>query len=342
MEREAGAEDNILNDIASAGNAYKYSFYRLCREVDRQNVNVPRIGKSVKPAQEKIRFGQEAFFDFSPTALREASTLSGGRVKVLERFLGLFGPQGPMPLQFTDYVRSRSNHFLDSTIADFLDIFHHRAAVLFFRSWAIGRAEVSCDRADDDYFGDFISCLIGMSPEASRGRDALRQNAKLFFSGSLAGIVKSPQKLVKILNDFFGVKADLQEFVGKWYPVPQLNLSRLGCGEARLGESSLLGEQFFDGNLKFRIRLGVMGLKKYLSLLPSGENARMLFSWVKHFFSAEYEWDIELIIEKQEVPVSVLGGNCQLGWTSWLKSGEYQHSEDQNVLYNLSGNDNNK
>ena len=86
----------------------------------------PRIGKAVRPAQEPIRLGQEPSLDFAPAVL--SGVVAGGDhpAKVQVRFLGMLGPNGPLPLYLTDYARERLLHASDATFACFLDVFNHR------------------------------------------------------------------------------------------------------------------------------------------------------------------------------------------------------------------------
>ena len=53
-------------------------------------------------------------------------------VRVLS--LGLFGPNGPLPLHITEYVRDRIRNQNDPTLVAFADIFHHRILSLFVRN----------------------------------------------------------------------------------------------------------------------------------------------------------------------------------------------------------------
>ena len=48
-----------------------------------------------------------------------------------EEIFGLLGPNGPLPLHLTEYVRERLRHHADPTFARFLDLFHHRFALFF-------------------------------------------------------------------------------------------------------------------------------------------------------------------------------------------------------------------
>jgi type VI secretion system protein ImpH len=46
--------------------------------------------------------------------------------------------------------------------------------------------------------------------------------------------------------------------------------------------------------------------------------------WIHYFCGIENDWDIEIVVKKEEVPMANLGRETYLGWTTWLKSEETQ------------------
>lgn len=43
--------------------------------------------------------------------------------------------------------------------------------------------------------------------------------------------------------------------------------------------------------------------------------------WVRNYLGIEYAWDFELVLRREEVPGTRLGGGTRLGWTSWMLDG---------------------
>ena len=56
--------------------------------------------------------------------------------------MGLFGPQGALPLHLTAYALERRDRANDRTFVDFCDIFHHRLLCMFYWAWADARPQV--------------------------------------------------------------------------------------------------------------------------------------------------------------------------------------------------------
>lgn len=62
-----------------------------------------------------------------------------GPARLEQFFFGLGGPNGPLPLHLTEYMRERQRNHADPTSKRFLDVFHHRLLSLFYRAWAEAR-----------------------------------------------------------------------------------------------------------------------------------------------------------------------------------------------------------
>ena len=59
---------------------------------------------------------------------------------------------------------------------------------------------------------------------------------------------------------------------------------------------------------------------RYHLFLPQGSAGPALQAWMRQLLGDELDWDAELILKKDEVPVTRLGSGqgSRLGWTSWL------------------------
>src|SRR3954469_22817422 len=134
-------------------------------------------------------------------------------------FFGLLGPNGPMPLHFSDFVRERQREH-DATLARFLDLFNHRMTAFFYRAWACNQQTVSFDRPDQDRFGVYVASLIGMGMPSFRNRDAVPDIAKLHYAGPLVNQTRHADGLAAIIEDYLNIKTDIQQCVGQWLQLP--------------------------------------------------------------------------------------------------------------------------
>ena len=236
-------------------------------------------------------------------------------------FFGLFGPDGPLPLHLTEYARDRRRNHRDPTFQRFADIFHHRALSLFYRAWADVRPTVSFDRPEQDRFGLYVGALIGLGMDSLRDRDAMPDLTKLHFAGHLALQTRHAEGLADILSAFFAMPVRVQSFIGAWLTLPPADRTRLGEGRrtAALGQTALLGGRVWSRQHKFRIVIGPLSLAEYERLLPGGGSFHRLVPIVRNYAGDTMVWDVNLILRREEVPPTRLGGFGRLGWTTWLK-----------------------
>ena len=259
-------------------------------------------------------------------------------------FLGLFGPNGPLPLHLTEYARERLRHHHDPTFARFADIFHHRMISLFYRAWANARPTVQYDRPETDRFGFYVGSLLGIGGQAFRERDALEDRAKLFYAGHFSGQTKHPAGLQAIVSDVLNVRVQLDEFVGEWMDIQLRDQTRLGFSAdiASLGQSALLGASVWGCQHKFRLVLGPLKLAQYLALLPGAVLLAQLVAIVRNYIGDEFVWEAQLTLDKTEVPQELalgqpaernafsMNGDARLGWSMWL--GSRNSDQDANDL----------
>lgn len=313
-----------MSDIGAA--PYRYDFFHAMRLIDAYHADKPRLGTARRPVDEPVRLGQAADLSFAPSALSAAGFDPRlGRPRVEVRFFGLFGPNGPLPLHMTAYARERRMHKGDETFGRFADLFHHRLLLLFYRAWAQAQPAASLDRPDDDRFADFVGSLAGVGGAAWRGRDAAPDHARLAFAGLLSRQVRNADGLAHLLSGFLGMGVRVEQFVGRWMPLPEAERTRIGrraamrrMSTSQLGVSAVLGRAVFDRQHHFRIHVGPLALPAFEALLPVGSAMPALKALVHQYVGSEFGWDLRLVLDKPQVPACRPGRYGRLGWTTWL------------------------
>ncbi|CAN7779330.1 type VI secretion system baseplate subunit TssG [Paraburkholderia hospita] len=322
--------------------AYRFDFFQALRLIENAYRDKPRIGESLRPRDDAVRFSQEPELIFHPTTLGELRPSHDGHpARLAVNFFGLMGPHGPMPVHLTEYVRDRARNANDPTFARFLDIFHHRMVSLFYRAWANAQPTVSLDRPERDRFSVYVGSTFGLGEAALRERDAVPDFAKLHFAGLLSGPTRPAEGLQLILARFFNLPVRIEQWVGHWMGLPRDTLSRLGArdGSASLGVSMLLGARVWDCQHKFRIVVGPLTLADYERFLPGGDSLRRLTDWVRNYVRDGLDWDVNLWLKQEDVPRLALGRRARLGYTSWLLSSPAAQDQRQLRLHpaSLSG-----
>ncbi len=312
---------------AAAGS---FDFYAALRKIECAYPEHPRIGQSSNSRGDAVRFEQNISLAFESGMI--ASYRHAGAVPKLKvNFFGLCGANGPMPLHVTEYVRDRMLHYSDNTLSGFLNLFHHRLLSLMYRAWSSAQPTVSFDRPNDDRFSSFVGSFVGIGHTSLQKRDAVPDLAKLHYAGHLAAQNRNAAGLTAILSDFFKLKIKIQQFVGHWMTLPADSRCFLHSGvDAQvLGQNTLLGSRIWNCQHKFRIEIGPLDLAQFQQMLPDGSSALRLKDWVRNYLGLAFDWDVRLILKKQDVPRLKLGQQAKLGWTTWLSSRTEQESDSQ-------------
>ena len=322
MDHAAGQETHPLIDRL-AKEPHRFDFFRAVRLLENEFRQLPRVGTSRRLQDDSIRFAQNPSLAFAPSTLEFFSRGDGTHPdRLFMNFLGLLGPNGPMPSFMNEFIRDRQRNSNDPALARFLDIFNHRMISLFYRAWASAQKSVDFDRPDEARFATYIGSLLGIGMDALRNRDAVPDRAKLYFSGRLSNQARNAEGLQAILSEFFGIRVEVREFVGFWLTLPPENRCRLGESPetGSLGSTAVAGERMHEAQLKFRIRMGPMTLADMQRMLPRGVAFRRLKDWVRNYIGDEFFWDVQCVLLAREVPTTSLGQSGMLGWTTWLKS----------------------
>ncbi|SDW62790.1 type VI secretion system baseplate subunit TssG [Nitrosomonas communis] len=313
--------DSVVYFRALQERPYDFDFFQALRHIEALFSEKPRLGHALRPADEAVRLGQEASLSFAPATLSAVDFPTADQpARIQVRFFGMLGPNGPLPLHLTEYARDRLLHVGDATFIRFLDLFHHRFLLLFYRAWAQAQPVVSLDRPKEDRFASYLGSLFGVGDTTQRERDEIPDYAKLFYSGLLARQVRNSAGLAALLIGYFRIPVHIEEFVGHRMIIQETERTYLGVknGGATLGQGAVLGSSVWDCQHKFRIHLGPLTLEQYESFLPDGTAITQLVAWVRQYLCFELEWDAQLVLSKNEVPQTVLGNYGRLGWTTWL------------------------
>jgi type VI secretion system protein ImpH len=300
---------------------WSFDFFQALRRIEGLFADRPRLGRALRPGDEPVRLSQEPSVAFAPSTLSACEVKGGQAPRLEQRFFGLLGPNGPLPLHITEYARERLRHNADPTLARFLDLFHHRLGLFFYRAWAEARPTVHQDRPHEDRFTVYVGSLAGHGLPASRDRDAVPDHAKRFFVGHLARNPKNAEGLACILEGFFRLPVRVDQFVLGWLDLPRDQRSVLG-GESRLsgmlGQGTVIGERVRDVQSRFRAVMGPMDLDRFGDFLPGGRSLERLRHWVRNYVGFEFDWEVQLVLARDEVPGIRLGREGLLGWTTWL------------------------
>ncbi len=311
---------HLVHEVAAA--PYRYDFFALLRRIECLCRHRLRLGQATRPVDEPIRMGQEPTLAFPPSTLAYAEEASGehpARIGVL--FLGMLGPNGPLPLHLTEYARDRARNAGDQTLVRFLNLFHHRVLTLFYRAWANAQPTISLDRPESDRFATYVGALLGIGSPAFQDRDAFPDHAKRYFAGRLAAQTRNAEGLRAMVAEYFRLPTDLEELVGEWTPLLEQERWRISrtSSAGQLGLSTILGARAWQRQTKFRLVFGPLGWEQFQSMLPGSPRLGRLIALVRSYVGGDaLAWDVRLFLDKRVSQPLRLDGVTRLGWTSWL------------------------
>lgn len=262
------------------------------------------------------------------------------------RFMGLVGSQGVMPHYFSEILlqRLRDN---DRGLAAFINIFEHRSISLFHRAssqyqvplqYEQGQRQGANNTVDSDLFTTVLAALAGLASPHMEEQLPLPLSALLGYSGLYARPIRSAVALQSMLQDYFSLDAEIEQFCGQWQDLPDDFITRLAGGDAgsgcnnNLGQNALLGTRCWQVQSKFRIHLAVMDYPSFMQLAPGGKKLKALQSFIDFFASTELDYEICVKLEWQDARPTQLSTHVNseplLGWNTPLGQSPYGIAAD--------------
>lgn len=300
---------------------YKFGFFQAIRRLQALRSDLPGLGRSLRPGDDPVRLSHEPFLAFAPSALAAFHPARGEQPSRLDcSFMGLLGSNGPLPLHFTEFARERQLCHHDPIFVRFLDIFHHRLLSLFYRAWAEAQPTVHFDRPATDRFADYLGSLFGLGVPSLRDRDAWPDIAKRHHAGTLSCQTRHADGLWSLLTGHFQIPVAIEEFQPHWMELPDECRTQLAgtSGCRQLGRGAILGRRVWECQYKFRIVCGPLANASYRRFLPGGDALNELVAVVRNYVGDELEWDLQLVLKKEDRPALQLGRSGRLKQTAWL------------------------
>lgn len=289
-------------------------FLALLRRLEREAADRPRIGRSVRLADDIVAIGQDPSLAFPA---EELTVTDGDKRRLRSNVFGYFGPQGALPLHTTEEV-SRWQQQGEDAFVRFADIFATRFHQLFFRAWSDSHAISQHDRPDEDRFGTYIASVAGIGTPAFLEHDSFPDIARLSLVSIFGGRVRSAVRLRQMLEKYFALPAEVEEHVPAWLEFDASDLRGLGAGGS-LGRDLYLGSRLRSINEKICIHLHLPDADTFRSFLPGQARHQLLADLVFWYLGRSHDVDLALTLPPPQIPAGQLGTTISLGWLAALK-----------------------
>lgn len=253
------------------------------------------------------------------------------RIDLTPAFMGLLGVTGTLPLHYTESLAQRELYQKDHAARAFMDVFSHRAVMLFYQAWKKHRLHIQYEGDRRQRFMPMALALAGIGQKSLRGRldterTGVADEALAFYAGTLQQRTLSAHQLQQVLQGYLDVPVALEQFVGRWYTLPEAGRHYLGRpGRGGLGQSAMLGERVWQRDLRMRIVLGPLDHVRFRRFLPGAPGALALRELLTLLNGVSLEFEVNLRLHHDEVRGSALDSKrsvteARLGWDTFLQT----------------------
>ena len=312
----------------------RFSFFEAVHLLECMAPGKERLGESLEPSNEPVRFSAPPGLTFPAC---EISDLRPGEeesspARMSVTFMGFVGPSGVLPYWCNELALERLRH-KDTALTAFLDLFNHRLISLFYRAWLKHRFPENYRVGGSDRLTTYLLSLCGLGTPGLLDRIGFMPEALSFYTGILAMPAPTAAGIEAAVGYLSGVDAHVEQFVERMIPLSPEDQTRLGAANSSLGVDALCGGYVWECETKFRIGFGPMGLKQYKKFLPGGTMLGPLFSFTRSMVGIEYEFELKIILKREEVPPCEIGGDSRLGLTTWVLSPGSGMREDAFIVF---------
>lgn len=312
-----GTENPVASWLFDEG--HRFSFIQAVRLLEMMQPERASVGEGVDPAQEALRFRSSLSLAYPASEVQEITDPADPVVTV--NFMSLGGCLGPLPLGYTERVLRRLQAG-DTTLRDFLDIFHHRLVSLVYRVRRAHRIGIDTRSPEESGFATYLRAVMGLASDGLQGRLAIPDRALLRYAGLLGRYPRSTSVLAVMLADYFRVDVRDRQLQGAYVPLDEEQCTSIGLqGQNHaLGQGAVLGSRVWDQQAGIGLELGPLDWAEYRDFMPGQPGFVAACQLSRFYIGPRYNIDLRLRVRGAAVPRTRLSSDFggQLGWTAWL------------------------
>ena len=305
---------------------WSFDFFQAVRLLERLQPEREPVGRYANPRNEVVRFGAHPTLNFPASAIQGLTERPDACPAMEINFFGLIGPLGVLPNYITELaaLRARSK---DRGLLEFFNLFNHRLTSLFYQAWEKHHFTVGYERDRKDPITNLLYALIGFGTPGIRGRQTVSDESFIHYSGLFGMLPRSALSLESILSDYFDVPVEVEPFIGVWRTLEepdQCVFDGAYMDSTVLGGGAVVGDEIWDAQSRVRLKIGPLTRARYEDFLPIGSAWPKLKDIVRTFSGNDLEFEIQLILKRDDVPAFELSypdeGGLRLGWQTWMNT----------------------
>jgi type VI secretion system protein ImpH len=305
---------------------YRFNFFQAIKLLESLNEERPGVGHLGPVREEVLRLRPNEELSFSPADVHriDAEAEEDGLKKwtLYANFLGLYGPNSSSPMYIAEMIAQCPRD--SDPLRDFLDIFNHRILSLYYRAWKKNNLSASLTKDHRDAFSKILFAMLGQDIEAPVDDWTIPPERLLRYSTYFCANSRPACGLENLISDFFDLDdVDVIQFVPRRFAPPKSAISRLSNADdgGRLGESFVLGQTITDVSGQFRVRLGGLTMRQFLSFQPGNTQYDEMVFLVNMYVKHQLGFSLELLLKPNQggpAKLSALDPVGKLGRSAWL------------------------
>lgn len=233
---------------------HTYEFHCAVQKIEQAHPDATPLGEGADPRKEAVILKahvSDAIPDYEVDRIEADRT----RPVLWMNLVSLGGRAGPLPEVYTDMLKERMRH-KDTGFRDFLDIFNHRVASLWYRLRKKFLTGFVAKPAKQTPVGEAGLCLAGVSNTRLIENTTLKPSCLLAAQSLLWARHRSVEGLKTLLEDYFHHRVKIEPWQGGWNNVTmEEELTRLGGPWNRLGQDTILGKRSWNAVQGLRIHI---------------------------------------------------------------------------------------
>lgn len=324
------ADSRVPGELASlvVAEGWRFSFFQAVRLLQLACADRVPVGTGDDPAREAVRFSSRVSMAFPASDVHEVRESRGG-LEMVVAFMGAATPAsfGSLPMPYSELVLEQARN-RNYALRDFIDLFNHRLVSLFYRAWEKSRFPIVYERTEpgqSSLFENMMLSLAGLGTPCLQGKLVVDDRALLARAHAVGARGISALALADLVQDYFGVSAEVVQFVPTWYSIEDSEVCRLGRQSCHLGEDTCLGSRARMAQSRFRVRLGPLDWPQMADFLPCGAAFPALCELCALTTGPQFDFDLDLQMAPGCTPPLRLGaadeqGAPWLGWSTWLRT----------------------
>lgn len=261
-------------------------------------------------------------------------------VEVTQAFMGLLGVHGTLPLGYTELFALGEGSRRDNAAGAFLDALCQRPMARYVDAWRYQHPALGYEDTGESGLERAMKALSGRipvesEPAAGSGGPVTDDHMARVCAAMRQHPMSAPY-LGQVLSACLRVPVRVKDGVGAWYDIPDEMQARLGGPHAVLGQGAVMGTRMWQRHLRLQLHIGPMRLDRYDTFFANGEGLTALRQWLAALVGNTYEYEIILILHKDDVRTGRLG-QSRLGRDAFIGTTlGHEHRSDARFMLSLT------